>query len=186
MTPDDMLRLFDYPGSARTNADRPARGGAAVTDSTLAPDAEAIELFWTHVVSSATCRYWVGAVSSPDGYGRFTFRRRNRQRSMSAHRFALTLAHPDLRAGMRVGEHVCNEPLCVRVDDEHVVLGTQAHNLAYAVGLGRHRGALPTTTIDRSKRSLMVRQYLLDGGEPDQVRVLFAAPSCSTEQLKLF
>ena len=128
------------------------------------------------------------AVSSPDGYGRFTFRRNNRQRAISAHRFALLLVHPDLGADAAdIGEHYCNEPLCVRVDSAHVRIGTQTNNLTYAVGLGRHRGSRPTSAIDRAARSIMLRTYLRDGGDPDHAHRLFQpVPAAAADQLGLF
>ena len=118
----------------------------------------------------------------------FTFRRNNRQRAISAHRFALLLVHPDLGADAAdIGEHYCNEPLCVRVDSAHVRIGTQTNNLTYAVGLGRHRGSRPTTAIDRAARSIMLRTYLRDGGDPDHAHRLFQpVPSAAADQLGLF
>lgn len=175
-------------GVGRVRADPGVR-----TDPTLRPDRRAETLFWEHVVVTARCWYWVGAVSTPDGYGRFTFRRNNRQRAISAHRFALLLAHPEIdedrypRAGSEtlVAEHYCNEPLCVRVDERHVRIGTQRNNLAFAVGLGRHQGGRATSTINRAARSVMVRSYLLDGGDPAETPRVFGA-AAADDQLGLF
>lgn len=85
---------------------------------------------------------------------------------MSAHRFALLLAYGDDTDGT-VAEHRCNEPLCVRVDQEHVIISTQSANLRYAVSLGRagaHRA--PTNGQTRVQRSLAVRAALADGWDP--------------------
>ena len=85
---------------------------------------------------------------------------------MSAHRFALLLAYGEGYAGA-VGEHRCNEPLCVRVDQEHVIVSTQSANLRYAVSLGRagaHRA--PTDGRTRVERSLAVRAALQGGWDP--------------------
>lgn len=112
---------------------------------------------------------------------------------MSAHRFALLLKYPELSATGEdtsalvdaIGEHHCNEPLCVRVDPEHVQIGTQATNLAYAVMLGRHRGSIPTALQSRVSRSLAIRDYLTSGGDPDRTNALFGtAPPL--DQLHLF
>ncbi|ORM37795.1 hypothetical protein BFL43_03060 [Williamsia sp. 1135] len=161
-------------------------------DRTLVPDAATEERFWSHVVRSRRCYFWTGAVSSPDGYGRITFRRNNRQRAMSAHRFALLLKYPELSAAgddnsalESIGEHHCNEPLCVRVDPEHVQIGTQATNLAYAVMLGRHRGPIPTALQSRVSRSLAIRDYLTRGGDPERTSELFGAAE-PLDQLHLF
>lgn len=66
-----------------------------------------------------------------------------------------------------VAEHVCNVPLCVRVDENHLRVGTQTSNLAWAVDQGRHRGPRPQAVIDRAELSLLIRRYLLDGGDPN-------------------
>lgn len=182
---DDLPGLFDLAGAAPGNTTPSRPGVAVITDPDLEPDDRARELFATHVVPSSGCQFWVGAISSPDGYGRFNIRRGSRQRSISAHRFALLLQYPDLAERDAVGEHVCNEPLCVRVDGAHVRLGTQSANLAYAVGLGRHRGPNPTTTIDRVQRSILIRTYLLNGGDPERKHTLFR-PVSSGLQLGLF
>ncbi|KSU54477.1 MULTISPECIES: hypothetical protein [unclassified Gordonia (in: high G+C Gram-positive bacteria)] len=184
----DQLGLFAVPATHLAGGTATPSPGV-VTDPTLMPDARAEEHFWQHVVLTPRgCWYWIGAISSPDGYGRFTFRRNNRQRAISAHRFALLLVHPDLGADAAdIGEHYCNEPLCVRVDSAHVRIGTQTNNLTYAVGLGRHRGSRPTTAIDRAARSIMLRTYLRDGGDPDHAHRLFQpVPSAAADQLGLF
>lgn len=154
-------------------ADAPTRPAPQVlTDPTLIPDAVAERYFRRHVMVTPGCWWWLGAISTPDGYGRITMRRNNRQRSLGAHRFAALLAYPDLDEN-DVCEHKCNEPLCVRVDAEHVQIGTQVANLAFAVSLGRARGPHPTTVWDRADRSTAVRSYLLGGGDPDRVGELF-------------
>lgn len=190
---DHQWSLFDISDLVATGRDdstsRTVRG-----DPTLLPDAGTEERFWSHVVRSTGCFFWTGAVSSPDGYGRITFRRNNRQRAISAHRFALLLKYPELGAITddtetsaleTIGEHHCNEPLCVRVDPEHVQPGTQATNLAYAVMLGRHRGPIPTALQSRVARSLAIRDYLRRGGDPDRTHLLFGS-AARLDQLHLF
>ena len=129
----------------------------------LTPTADAIGRFWTHVVSTPDCALWVGAISGGDGYGRFSWRANSLSRTMSAHRFALLLAHGDHEAGT-VAEHRCNEPLCVRVDPAHVIASTQSANLRYAVACGRagHPRTL-AAPADRHARSLAVRAAVSGG-----------------------
>lgn len=67
-----------------------------VVDTSLRPSKANIAAFWSKVVKSPTCWYWVGAISAPDGYGRFNFQRENRQRTMLAHRFSVELVHGPL------------------------------------------------------------------------------------------
>lgn len=134
--------------------------------STIAPTAAAIDNFWSHVVRTPSCALWVGAIAGGSGYGKITWRRDGHSRTMSAHKFALLLAYGE-DSELAVGEHRCNEPLCVRVDQEHVILSTQSANLRYAVSLGRagaHRA--PTDGRTRVERSLAVRAAVADGWDP--------------------
>lgn len=154
-------------------------------DPELVPDDDAIRRFWDKVVKGPRCWIFTGTVSSPDGYGRFTFQRNNRQRTMSAHRFALLVSGHELVPGL-VGEHHCNEPLCVRVDADHLGLTTQAENLAWAVACGRQRGNKPgaLANINRADRSRRVREAVKDGWDEDRYRL---ALQCTDEnQLPLF
>ncbi|AXY49663.1 hypothetical protein YT1_0206 [Rhodococcus ruber] len=63
-----------------------------------------------------------------------------------------------------MGEHRCNEPLCVRVDQGHLIASTQAANLLYAVACGR-TGVIRTLAHrqDRHARSLAVREAVAGG-----------------------
>lgn len=132
----------------------------------IMPSEATIERFWARVVRTPHCWIWTGAISGGDGYGRITWRRDGVSRTMSAHRFALLLVHGD-DATCSVGEHRCNEPLCVRVDAAHVIPSTQTANLRYAVSCGRagaHRAANDGRT--RAERSLAVRGAVIDGWDP--------------------
>lgn len=95
-----------------------------------------------------------------------TWRRDGVSRTMSAHRFALLLAYGD-DDSYTVGEHRCNEPLCVRVDDGYVIPSTQTANLRYAVACGR-AGANRTTGDgrNRAQRSLAIRAAIRNGWDP--------------------
>ena len=83
-------------------------------------------------------------------------------RTEYAHRFALLIAG-QLSEGV-IGEHRCNEPLCVRVDEGHLIASTQAANLLYAVTCGR-TGIIRTLVHrqDRHARSLAVRAAVSSG-----------------------
>lgn len=152
-------------------APRPVRAYAP----DLAPTDAAIARFWSHVVRAPDdgCWIWIGAISSPDGYGRITWRQAGLSRSVSAHRFALLL---DDAAGDRetfaVAEHRCNEPLCVRVDDAHVLRSTQTANLAWAVACGRAVGPRPGPGDERTRvqRSRDVRAALAHGWDASRYR----------------
>lgn len=133
-----------------------------------------VERFTKNVIKTSHCWVWTGAISSPDGYGRFTIQRNNKQRTIPAHRFALLAAGYSLTGF--VGEHECNEPLCVRVGAGHLRVSTQSENLAYAVALGRHQGNMPTSRFssDRVSRSRAVRQLALDGWDDEKYRAILA------------
>lgn len=164
---DVALPGMPHPPEGRVQV--PARG-QVVNDNTLEPSAADIERFNAKVVHSPTCWFWTGAISSPDGYGRFTWQQNNAQRTMLAHRFALLVAGERLDV-TTVAEHACNEPLCVRVDDEHVHRSTQAANLQYAVRSGRHIGNVATVdSTHRALRSLRIRDALAAGWDADAFR----------------
>lgn len=133
---------------------------------------------------SPTCWYWVGAISIPDGYGRFTWQRDGVQRTLAAHRFSLLASGQNIEG--QVAEHHCNEPLCVRVGGKHVFASTQAANVAYAVRLGRHRGNLRTVSEGQggAARSLRIRGALSEGW--DQEAYLRAVTEVDQDQSLLF
>lgn len=143
------------------------KGASRTYSVTLQPTDAAIAAFWSKVVKAPGrgCWIWTGAISAGDGYGRITWRSDGVSRTESAHRFALLIGD-QLAAGV-VGEHRCNEPLCVRVDPDHLIASTQAANLLYAVACGR-TGTIRTLLDrqDRHTRSLAVRSALADGWDP--------------------
>ena len=109
------------------------------------------------------CWLWVGAVSSPDGYGRISVTVDGVETTLSAHRAAVLSSGVRLQTGAVI-EHHCNEPLCVRVDPEHVHVSTQSANMRHAVATGRAAG--PRVVVDSSKRverSRAVRALALRG-----------------------
>lgn len=135
--------------------------------------AKTVARFWMKVVKTPTCWWWRSAVSFPDSYGRFTFTDGVSPRTLSAHRFALLLEYGDLEDGI-VGEHDCDETLCVRVADGHLKRGTQSANLAHAVAVGRHIGPTPAGGDQRGRygRAVAIRDALQDGY--DEPRLLAA------------
>ena len=134
-------------------------------DPTLPPTRAAITAFWSRVVKAPAdgCWIWTGAIS--DGYGRISWRSGGVSRTEYAHRFALVIAG-ELDAGA-IGEHRCNEPLCVRVDPGHLIASTQSANLLYAVACGR-TGIIRSLAErhDRQARSLAVRDAVSGGWDP--------------------
>lgn len=139
-------------------------------DGSLQPTPTTIALFWSKVVKSPTCWYWTGAISAPDGYGRFNYQRNNRQRTVLAHRFSLELSGGAL-GDDAVCEHKCNEPLCVRVGDAHLVESTYSENVRFAISLGRLSGhtLLDGSGRTRFDRSVAIREALRLGYDPDAV-----------------
>lgn len=140
--------------------------------------AKTVARFWQKVVRTPTCFFFNGSVSFPDGYGRFTFTDGDAPRTLSAHRFALLLEHGDLGDGI-VGEHDCDETLCVRVADGHLKRGTQSANLAHAVAVGRHIGPTPAGGDPRGRygRAVAIRDALKDGYDESRLRAAFAGHS---------
>lgn len=139
-------------------------------DPNLRPGTDTVAAFWQQVVRTPECWYWTGAISKPDGYGRIGWESKGRQRVVSTHRFALELAHGPLGDGV-VGEHKCNEPLCVRVAPGHLLVSTQSENIRHAVALGRLHGNVPLRADARSRyeRSVDVRAALQNGYDPQRL-----------------
>ncbi len=73
--------------------------------TTPRPSAE--ERFWSNVHRTPLCWEWVGRIR--DGYGRF----RVGGHEVAAHRFAWTLLHGPVPAGLEL-DHLCRNRACVR------------------------------------------------------------------------
>ncbi|MCM3556359.1 hypothetical protein M3697_14810 [Janibacter melonis] len=89
---------------------------------------EAVVARWrakTVQVPGSRCLWWTGAVSGR-GHGRFWV---GAGRVVIAHRFAFALeCETEALAGVEVLGHRCDNPLCQRVDDEHVVVSSYRQN----------------------------------------------------------
>ena len=168
----DAVDATDTPVSPATWTWRPLK--APLSEAT-------VRRFRAKVVVTPGCHYFVGAVSNPDGYGRFTFTDGDTPRTLSAHRVALLLVHDDLGRNV-IGEHDCDETLCVRVDDGHLKLGTQAANLAHAVATGRHLGPTPAYRDPRGRygRAVAIRDALLGGYDPTRLRAALTGTDADT------
>lgn len=169
-TPPHDIPLPGMPNPTTRTTPTKSKTGI-INDPSLSITPADIQRFNNKVIHSPHCWLWTGAISTPDGYGRFTWQHNKHQRTMLAHRFALLL-HGITLNDATMAEHSCNQPLCVRVDPGHVHASTQADNLAYAVSLGRHRGNQPGALAgaDRTARSRRVRDALRNGWNADQYR----------------
>lgn len=171
-----MLQLALFGDDTDASLAQPVRRAWRPLQGTLT--AKTVARFWTKIVKTPTCFYWRGSVSFPDGYGRFTFTDGDTPRTLSAHRFALLLEYGDLGDGI-VGEHDCDETLCVRVADGHLKRGTQSANLAHAVAVGRHIGPTPAGGDPRGRygRAVAIRDALRNGYDADRLRAALAGYS---------
>lgn len=134
-----------------------------------------------------SCWIWCGPISTPDGYGRFSWQADGTRRTMSAHRFALTisLGH-EIPEGM-IGEHYCCEPLCVRVADKHLRTATQSENIDWAVFRGRHVGNVPGSgSGKRAYRSQLVREAVRNGWDAERLMAARSLVAVSEDQLRLW
>jgi len=162
--PDPVLPALEFliPPQAQT---------AAESETVPAPSAQTISRFWSRVVTTPTCWWWTGAISSPDGYGRITYSNNAVPVTLSAHRFALLLANGGLAAGDGERARLQRNPLRTGRPD-HAHAGTQTANLRYAVSLGRHRGSRPGNIDPRGRyhRALAMRTALAEGYDPSNSR----------------
>jgi hypothetical protein len=144
-------------------------------------DAERFDSYILKGPNPGSCWIWLGAVSD-DGYGRFSIRTFEGHRTVSAHRFALSLVFGGLSAiEGRTALHHCDVPLCVKAlpgPGSHLTLGTRSDNMADREMKGRH----PTITTlrwrwltraQKAARSRMLRDQLKHKGwDPTVIREL--------------
>lgn len=79
------------------------------------------------------CWLWQGAKQTT-GYGHLSVSHNGRKYQVSAHRFSYVLHHDEIPPGMVI-MHKCDRPSCV--NPTHLLVGTQAENLADMVRKGR-------------------------------------------------
>ena len=127
------------------------------------------------------CILWAGA-RKPNGYGQ---RRLPGGRFTSAHRQAWVEAHGPIPAGMVV-MHRCDNPPCVNVD--HLMLGTQADNLADMRRKGRAgRGAARGEAAPSAKLTWVqvesIRQRVANGERPIDLAAEFGLSRSSVHSI---
>ena len=104
-----------------------------------------VDRWRSRLVVTAGCTVWLGAVGS-DGYGRFTFTRRGRERTVTPHQVAAELAGGPLHPGETI-LHDCELRLCCCADRAgHARVATQVENMRQAVARGRAVG--PSGRVD--------------------------------------
>jgi hypothetical protein len=87
--------------------------------------------FWSHVTFGEGCWEYQGR-RDRQGYGRLC---RKITGAFRAHRYAWTLVNGPIPEGAVI-RHSCDNPPCVRPD--HLLIGTQADNIADRQARGRH------------------------------------------------
>jgi hypothetical protein len=156
--------------------------------------AELAERFWSYVVRGPherDCWIWTGAIAD-DGYGRFWVSAQP-SRVVAPHRFVVELVTGrPLDEGQIVEHAVCDNPICVRFaathqdqvapDADHLMVSTQAANLARMGRLGRGGGAWSTyrwRSTDRASlaaRSRRLRDAVRGGWDEDRIRAALEEP----------
>jgi len=119
----------------------------------------------SHVLVTATCHVWMGAVGS-DGYGRLAINnQQDGARVLTPHQVAARLGFGPIPEGATLLHH-CEVRLCCRYDTGHVRVGTQAENMQDAVRRGRAVGPRPGRTDLRGKvgASRAIQAALRDAG----------------------
>ena len=106
------------------------------------------------------CWEWLGD-RDENGYGRLLKGVALGHGYVYAHRLAYELAY-GVPPGDRVVRHICDNPSCVRPD--HLVLGSQAENVADRVERGRqHRGERTGGVKLTAKQVIAIRQAFATG-----------------------
>ena len=104
-----------------------------------------------HVLVTATCHVWMGAVGS-DGYGRLQINNKyDGTRMLTPHQVAARLGFGPIPQGATLLHH-CEVRLCCKYDPHrHVQVGTQGENMRQAVARGRAVGPRPGRVDTRGK-----------------------------------
>lgn len=134
-----------------------------------------VERFWSYVVAGprdGDCSIWVGAIGG-DGYGRFHINRRGQTFSVRPNRYALALASGGVLEAGVLALHECDNPICTRVSDRHVLAGTQSDNMLRMVRMrrGAQRRLLHCGDMraHRRARSVALREAVRSGWDADAV-----------------
>ncbi len=104
-------------------------------------DPQVVSRYMSKIVTvpGESCRFWSGALSGR-GHGRFWF---GSGRVIIAHRFGFALAHGvDALEQARVLGHRCDNPICQRVDDDHVRVSSAVENRREWLSRRRELGPL--------------------------------------------
>lgn len=126
------------------------------------------------------CWLWTGAIGD-DGYGRFSIVRDGQEQMVRPPRYAVAHFVGPVPAGLYAMHDRCDNPICVRAlavngHRPHVVLGSQAQNLATMVQRRRAHGGRPVwlhdglTRTQRVARSRALREAVRSGWDADAVR----------------
>lgn len=185
-TPPLPLNLPDPPGE---KGGEWGKSHSVSSDSKLAPTTRSIARFWSKVTcgSGDKCWIWCGPISTPDGYGRFTWQEDGHRRTVSAHRFALMITIGGEIPDGIIGEHYCCEPLCVRTDPHHLREATQSENIKWAVHRGRHVGSAPGAgSSQRALRSQRVRAAVSGGWDDKALHTARDLVELDRDQMRLW
>jgi hypothetical protein len=140
-----------------------------------------------HLLITATCHVWMGAVGS-DGYGRFQINNKyDGTRMLTPHQVAARLGFGPIPEGATL-LHDCEVRLCCRYGAGHVGVGTQSENMRQAVARGRAVGPRPGQVDVRGKvgASRAIQTALRDAMDrsPDALAAVLAAVIADGDPLR--
>lgn len=109
------------------------------------------DFFWSNVSFNADCHEWEAALNE-HGYGVFHyFDDTGAKHQIKAHRAAWILKNGVWLPSNCTALHSCDNPRCV--NDAHILIGTQADNLADMTRKGRRRKHLNAEQVEAIRSS---------------------------------
>jgi hypothetical protein len=139
--------------------------------------AEAADRAWARVRDRVVevphgCIYWVHGALTSDGYAKMSITVEGVERTVRVHRWLVEQVHgPDPLPGHLVAAHLCNESLCLNVE-QHLRPISQSSNMRQMAAQGRSAGRAHVGWADtrgQLGRARAIQAALKDGLDLDRL-----------------